>query len=99
MLISDINTAGASGSVMVSTGGLIQILLNGTWNGGTVTVEKQISDGSWAAVASFTENDFYIIESVGSARYRTNTTHAASAPDLVCDVTFSSNQSGRIEAA
>lgn len=99
MLISDINTAGASGDTIVSTGGLVQILLNGTWNGATVNIEKQIADDSWRTIASFTDNDFYIVESVGSAKYRTNTTHDVSAPDLVCDVTFASSQAGRVEAA
>lgn len=104
MLISDINTAGASGQVIHSEGGLIQVLLNGTWNGGTVTVEKYVEeDGTWRGIASFTDNDFYIIEAVTASRFRTNTTHDASAPVLVCEVEFSphSNQyrygeSGRV---
>lgn len=90
MLISDINTAGASGSVIATEGGLIQVLLNGAWNGGTVTIEKFVEeDGSWRAVASFTDNDFHIIEAVKQSKFRTNTTHGTGAPVLVCEVEFS----------
>lgn len=100
MLISDINTAGASGQRIISTGGLIQISVSGTWNGGTVTLQRLLSDGTtWADVTSSTDDDYFIVESIGSAKYRTNTTHGGSAPVLVADVIFSSGNTGRVEAA
>lgn len=64
------------------------MLINGTWNGGSVTVEKKIADDSWRAVATVTDNDFFMVESVGPALFRTNTVHGGSAPSLVCDVEF-----------
>lgn len=99
MLITDINTAGTSGLEIASSSDFMQILVNGTWNGGTVEIEKYVlGANAWFAIASFTANDYYLIETLGGGRFRTKTTHGGSAPVLTCDVTFESQNHGKIEA-
>lgn len=93
-LISDINTAGASASIITAKSNLMQVLISGTWNGGTVSLEKKLPDDSWVAVQSWTDNAYDIVETVGSAQYRFNTIQGGSAPSLKCDVTFDSPASG-----
>lgn len=81
MIISDINAAGASSEHINTRAGLFQLLLNGTWNGATVTLEREV-DGNWLAVGSYTDNAYDIIETVGFGKYRLNTTVDGSAPVL-----------------
>lgn len=98
-LITDINTAGASGLV-ISTGSLAQILISGTWNDGSVSIQKYVPElDSWHPFVTVTDNDMVIIEAVGSARYRTFTTHGGSATSLICQVSFHSSGYGLVEAA
>lgn len=98
MLIRDINTAGDSNTIIVSNGGPAQLLLNGTWNGGTVSLKKLVPEtNQWVAVESSTADDYYIIESVGGGKYKTSTTHGGSAPDLVAEVIFNSPSDGFIK--
>lgn len=97
-LITDINTAGASGFVITVRGGLMQIALVGTWNGGTVALQKRLSDDSFETVKEWTADAWPIIETVGSGTYQFFTTQGGSAPVLKCDVTFASSQAGRVEA-
>lgn len=95
-LITDINTAGASAQIINARANMMQVLINGTWNGATVNLQKRISDGTWITVQSWTDNAYDVVETIGSATYRFNTTHGASAPDLKCDVTFDGPGSGSI---
>lgn len=95
-LINDINTAGASTQELIVSDSLMQILFSGTWADATVFLEKLLPDGTWAAVASFTADEYYIVETVGSGRYRLNT---SGTPDIKADVTFPSASAGRVEGA
>jgi hypothetical protein len=96
-LISDINTAGASGSILIARSSLMQVILNGTWNGATVQLQIQMEDDSWVTVREWTDNAFDTIETVGSAKYRMFTIVPGTAPVLKCEVKFESKSAGRVE--
>lgn len=95
-LITDINTAGASAQTINARSNMMQVLVNGTWNGGTVALQKKLPDNSWVTVQEWTANGYDIVETIGSAKYRFFTTQGGSAPDLKCDVTFDGPGSGTI---
>lgn len=83
--ILDINDNGPSAQLITVRSAPMQLLLNGTWSGATVTLEKLLDDGSWNAVREWTDNAYPIIETVGTGKYRMNT---SGTPSIVCDVTF-----------
>jgi hypothetical protein len=94
-VIPDINTAGASAYTINVKSPLMQVLLSGTFNGGTVSFQRQIG-ASWYTIASYTNSAYDIIETVGSGTYRTNTVHGGSPPVLVASVTFAHGNGGDV---
>lgn len=87
MIISDINTAGASSEEWRCTDSEFQIVVGGTFNGGTVDVQQQITGTStWVTIASITEDSKLTVEDSNYSDYRTNTTHGGSAPSLTAEV-------------
>ena len=87
MLIADINTAGASATVINGNVGQFQIAITGTWNAAIVELQKYVPDNdSWQVWKSITEDCVLTVDHIGGARFRTNTTITGSAPVLVCEV-------------
>lgn len=86
MLITDINTAGASDIEFRATSGDWQLTVAGTWNGGSVALQKYIAEATtWATVYTLTADAQITIEALGSAVYRTSTTHGGSVPVLIAE--------------
>lgn len=91
-LISEINTG--SSQVITARGGLMQVLISGTWNSATIPLQKNV-DGTWITVREYTEDAYEIIETVGSGQYRFGTP-TGGTPSVTCDVTFDGPGSGSI---
>lgn len=86
LIISDIDNAGASADVLTANRSVTQLTIGGTWNGGSVNVEKFIKGPNvWVAITTLTENGMIKIEHVNGTLLRTNTTHGGSAPVLTAE--------------
>lgn len=91
MLITDINSAGAS-ALTITARSDMQILIAGTWAGATVSLQKYVNS-TWITVKDYTADAYDIVESIGSGVYRTFTT---GSPTLICDVTFNGINGGSV---
>ena len=87
MLVTDINTAGASSDVFTAKKRMVQLTIGGTWNSGSVYIQKYIAeDDSWLTVKTIDANGMYLIEHIGGAKFRTFTVEGDSAPVLVAEL-------------